>query len=394
MCIAALSILLQGCKVLLPAHSNSNARVGESVNIQMLKWDAVEKGYKEDYLKAFKLKDFPAEPKPPQSFKPQVVPLVALAASAAVGFAVDYVQQQLKQEADLYQAQFGNTLADDQFWMLTQQGNAGKMTTYTTHQQTHSVVARLETNTPIATGVGIATKLETDMISSLDATNEVSKTFESYQQRYFGFQVTRKVKDDPMAFNLVCGIAPTHDQQLFRVAPLYFQTRKAKAKVLSDQWWTWPMFWTWGGKLTKTPEHHLNTKVDIEMDGYWKDKDQTMKINKLAILSLKFDGYDISSQKQNAAAPTEKAPPAQPNPIRAKDGTIKQAVSGFLVSVPVSLDPEGKPITSGEKLDALGTFTVKATVTESDASNAKQDLEQAAKWVSEQKPAILNLLPK
>lgn len=88
------------------------------------------------------------------------------------------------------------------------------------------------------------------------------------------------------------------------------------AATLSDQWWTWPLFWTWAGKIAKVPGHHINSNVDIEIDGYWKDKDQTMN------------------------------------------------------------------------------FTLKAMVTERDTSNAKQNLEQAAKWVSRQKPAILNVLPK
>lgn len=312
----------------------------------------------------------------------------AAVASALVGFAVDFVQQQLKNEAELYQAQFGTTVPDEKFWMLTT-NLSGRATTFKVHKATHSLVTTKEKKTPKG-GATQEEEIETDRTSSVDETEEVTKTVGHYSPHYFGFRMRRYVKNEKLpAFELVCGIAPTTDGTMLRVAPLFFQTRKAMAKVLSDEWWTIPFFWTWAGKLVSVPGNHLNTSVDVEIDGYWVDKDQTAKITKLAIIPMKFDGYDISNKK-----PADPKATSEPSPIRVSDGTLKQSASGFFAPVPISLDPEGKPITEKEDMPYLGNFTIKINVTESDPSNAKQDLEQAAKWVSEQKPNVVGLVPK
>lgn len=365
-----------GCKVLLPAHPNSNARKGEAVRIEMLGLDDM-RSYAQDYQIAFDGQRLPESLPVKQQNK--VLPLVAAAAaSAVVGFAVDYVQKELKDEASLYEAQFGTTIAEDKFWVYGTNNPSEEVS------RIQTAVKTLKTESKTV-GTNQEPTVTTD--TTVSEERKQSTYLQRFIQNYYGFRVSRSVPDTTNAFVLVCGIAPSSDQQLFKIAPLYLETEKAKAKVLGDVWWTYLLPWVWPGKFIKTDGHHIDTKVDIEIDGYWKDKDQQLKITKLAAIPLNFQGYDIGTPIPLTAS-------GQRAGTTNKVGKLKTTASGWLLSVPFSLDAAGKPVLAGESSPFAGAFTLKATVTEKDPSNAKQGLEQASELVGQQKQTILEQIPK
>jgi hypothetical protein len=155
---------------------------------------------------------------------------------------------------------------------------------------------------------------------------------------------------------------------MFKVVPLSFVARKAKAKVLSDEWFSWVMVLPMAGKLIRDPGHEIDVDFDLEIEGYWKGKDQRLQVAKLAQIKWRFPSYDIA------------------NPTKLEfgdaDAPVPTSASGWLVSVPVSLDTAGKPV-------GRGTFSIKATVTERDRSNAKKYLEAGADFLAEQKPKLV-----
>ena len=150
---------------------------------------------------------------------------------------------------------------------------------------------------------------------------------------------------------------------------------KSRAKVLSDEWWTWPLFWTWPGKIIETAGNEIDSTLDLTIDGYWRDSNQEIKIQRMASIPIKFTGYSLADQKV----------------IRAGDGTLTRKPSGFFGAPPISVGPDGKAIP--EQLNT-GTFSVKVVVTEKDNSNAKQRLEDAADFVSKQKDTIIERIKK
>jgi hypothetical protein len=158
---------------------------------------------------------------------------------------------------------------------------------------------------------------------------------------------------------------------MFRIAPLFFQTRRAKAKVLADEPWTWlpPMLF---GKLFRTGGHEIDTTIDIRIDAFWRGKDQLLHTSTVAAETIKFTSYDI-----------KRTPAICMHACSEKPG----GASGWLVPVPVSYDERGQPIGDG-------TFTLKVLVTERDKSNAKRFLEQGATYLKDHKTDIINWLPR
>src|SRR5207249_919812 len=131
------------------------------------------------------------------------------------------------------------------------------------------------------------------------------------------------------------------------------------------------------------------SKVDLTVDGYWKDRDQSLKVTKIAAMSLNFDGYDIASPE-----PLTVSGDVPTGSFYKKAGKLSSTASGWLLAAPFSLDPNGHPVAAGQLEPYAGTFAIKAVVTESDPSNAKQRLEDAAELVGKEKEKIVALIPK
>ena len=311
----AILVISSGCKVLIPAHKNSDARKGEKVQIKLIDLQSVSKvpDFEDQYEKAFGFKPGDAAN---SKFAIAAAPIVA----AAAGFVMDYVSKQLAEEAKQYEAQFGDTLYDDKFW-------------------------------------------ETES-----------------QQSYYGLEITRSVEGEPAAYRLVCGIAPTSDKQLLVMKPLIFQTKKAKAKVVGNGPASYLAIYP---HIFKKPGKEINSSVDFTITGYFRDTDQKMKTVPMGAFSFKFPGYDISTApilKWGVAAGEKGV------------GEISHQSSGVFDTAPFSygLDEKGKPVPAVKK--PFGVFSVTVSVTETDTSNAKENIEKIGKLVSEQKPKVLELV--
>jgi hypothetical protein len=400
--------LLSGCSVFLPAHTHSDQSKGEQVIVRMLSIAELQtnKAFKADYKEAFSVE----LPKAPAQKK--VVPLIAAAAATAiVGFAVDYVQKEFTNEATRYQAQFGSTIVEDNFWL----GPTPTATTTDLTSQKHTVKRENATHGDASKGDNWTTN-ETLVDETVFTKEEVAK-FSEGKQNYGGFEISRDVEIkgcEKEAFHLICGIAPSADGQMLRIAPLQFRTSYSKAKVLSDQWGWWFLPTAWIGKLFRTTGHEIDTEVNVEIDAYWKGKDQTMNITKVAGFDMKFPSYDIAAQKfLRRSVRREKAPETdadristakQPQVGNPRDSSkskragefqndipneahLSTPASGWLVGLPRSYDASGQ-------LVGTGTFSLKALVTERDKSNAKKYLEEAGKLIAESKSKVTDAVKK
>jgi hypothetical protein len=373
-------ITTSGCSVFLPAHTNSNVREQERVVIRLLDRKEVETNYKAQYEQAFG-KDVLSE----QMGSNKLAPFAA-AASIAVGFAVDYVKKQLEQEATLYEAQYSSTLVDDKFW--TQKPEIKdvfiKKTTKTT---------RRKSNTELESDL----KLDPPITEVTEETSSSQASFGSgnatQSQRYFGIELTRTAKCPLLAgveeskkeadgscyvpaSKIVYGLRSSSDNQMFRIAPIYFESRYAKAKVPSDELFWWLAPWTWPGKFAKNSGHSIDIDVALEIDGYWRGKDQHLNVDKVAAIQTKIAGYDL-----------DKRPTLTPN-----NGLGGGQAGGWLLGVPVSFKPDGTPATGSN--NESGTFAVKILVTERDTSNSKKLLEQGAEIISKEGSRLMEEIQK
>jgi|ERR1017187_5710084 hypothetical protein len=308
-----LVLFCTSCKIFIPAHRNSNWRNGEQVQIELIDLETAraDADFSTNYKAAFGFN--PGDQNEP-TFAIAAAPIIA----AAANFALDYVAKALQDEAKLYTAQFGDTIADSHFWLI----EAGKP-----------------------------------------------------QPNYYGVRITRDIVDSKgrrtNAYKLVCGFCPTPDGRLITMKPLIFSTHKAKAKVIGNGPASMFAVYPW---IFNHPNNQINSTVDFKIDGYFKDKDQFMKVIPMGAFSFKFPAYDLSSAKELTAAATN------------KNNRIPAQSSGFLDTAPFSIDPDGKAFV---QVNFTGSFTMKATVTEADTSNAQQNIEKLGELVSQQKQAII-----
>jgi len=341
---------------ILPRHPDSNFRDGEEVRIDMLDLEAMRQ-YEDSYKAAFKV------PLPSLSNQVEESAILSGAAAMIVGYAVKYAQKELSKEATLYEAQFSQAAAKDGFW---QQSPAVK--TFTTTSQKAIATFNDKWNGETWT--------EQSRSRTRTETQEVVKSPSlAVTQSYYGIRVARRVgggdwSTKAPAFELVYGLHPSVDQQMFQVVPLELRIERAKAKVLSDKWFTWILPWAWFSKLIRVPGHEIGIDIALQIDAYWRDAAQVQQIQTVAALETKISAYDLDRK------PT----------LRAGSG-LPENGPGWLVGVPVSHGPDGTPV-------GLGTFVVKATITERDTSNAKQYLEDAAQLIGANEEGIKKLLIK
>lgn len=226
--------LTSGCKIFIPAHSNSNCRQGERVSIELI---TTEQALTNDQFVANYQIAFGHKPGDVPTTK--AIPLLAPLAAAAVGMAVDYVKKSLDEEAKLYVAQFGTTIGDDKFWHM---GGDGP------------------------------------------------------EVHYVGMNVKRDLVDSKgrviNAYNLLCGFCPTFDKHFITVKPLVFSTHKAKAKVVGDGILAWlPAAYP---KIFLKPGHEIDSSAEFNIDGYFKDQSQQMQIIPMGAFKFKFPSYSLS----------------------------------------------------------------------------------------------------
>ena len=102
--------------------------------------------------------------------------------------------------------------------------------------------------------------------------------------KYYGFEIVRNAKryndegQNEKVFKIVYGFHED-DKGIFWAAPLYFQTKKTKAKVSS-----------WGSS------HKINTKVELALDAVWIDGQQKYHKENIAKFDpLMIKEYEIDS---------------------------------------------------------------------------------------------------
>lgn len=319
----------------IPAQSNSNFRVPDKLNISLISFDQInDKNNFDQNLEFITNYDaaFPGKLMPnvldPSTHQPvghkAILPALILAPVAATVIAgvAGYISQSVSNEAGLYQEKLSGNVQDDTFLKRT-----------------------------------------SDPINVL------------YSMSYCGFKVTRDVKISKTvttnAFTLICGIAPTADGELFRVKPLVFKTSWAGAKIVGGGLLSWLVLYP---HLFLSPDHKMNSQIDISFDGFFRGKDQTLQHMPMGAFSFKVSGYDISAHKT----------------LDVGSKTIPSEASGFLVSAPLSYSSKPGDSSAGVTVTSTkaGNIDLTVTVTESDASNAKANILKIGQLVAQEAPQI------
>jgi hypothetical protein len=114
-------ISLSGCAVFMPPHPNSNFRENETVEIEILTCNQLSTelinldknlslATTYDSIFGSQCQDSYKDEARKEEFAP-----LAVLASAAVGAAIDFPEKKLAKEATLYEAQWGQEIAKDDF---------------------------------------------------------------------------------------------------------------------------------------------------------------------------------------------------------------------------------------------------------------------------------------
>lgn len=303
--------LFSGCSILPPPSKNSFTKKDEVTGINMLTKDQIEQSeYKDDWCKAFGavLDSCPLEkPAVTTVLPPDHTTMSFLGTetivTAGVTLAVSAIGKTVKKAAKNHLQQFAAKTFGTDFWINP----------------------------------------------------DTSKT--ALQQKYYGFEVLRKngkTKDD--YYKLVYGIATDPDGYMW-VAPIYFQTQKAKAKV--------------SGFSLKP---RLNSTVELSIDSVWVDAKKKYHYKTIAPLTpLAIKKYNLKEQTIFRASCSDKD--NKDNKCKPLKGT---------------LDPfMGVPVSSGSNKGETGTFWISALVTESDAGKAEKHLTSIADSIKDSEEDIV-----
>lgn len=281
LCLLVCLAPLLSCSLFMPGHSRSSCVSGERVEIGLITTESLSKPgfFTDEYTQADFEADYHAAfdtalPREHHARGPSAYVDGGVAATAAVGFLVDYVKARIEEESDRYRAQYSSQVASDQFWV-----DAGK--------RKPSVV---------------------------------------------GFRIRRYWGDNILASEIVVGLCLSADGAMFRVCPLSFQLSAAKAKVLSDEWRWAPMPTAWIRYAMGSTGHEVAVSLGIEMTGYWVETKKDfwgnskpiMHVEKLAALDLRLPDYDL-----------EKTPRLRVSQDGGANKLVKQ-LSGWLLAPPVS----------------------------------------------------------
>lgn len=370
-CLVFLSFVISGCTVtsgLLPAHSNSFFKEKERVEVEFLTKDDIKQGK----LEYYRMKDggcqrdsilYSARFKNAfgvdvDEAETQRAGAAAWAASYLAGLAIDAVASQLQQEATLYEAQFGKTQAYDDFWIWDAEDYETSLTLEETIEKQFKLDGKKYNEKGQEDEKNGKENLEGKFSQGIRTETRREVKSPKLKQKYWGVRIRRTVRgpdlvnakdctpsnsDNATAFELVLGIAPSRDQQMFRIAPLLFWTPLAKAKVLSNEYWSWlpPMIL---GKLYGSPGSEIDSNVTVQIQAYWRGSDQQLHTSTVGTIPLNFTSYDIEKREVLAAGkPSE-----------------------WLLAVPVSYKANGVPAPSGGSSSgtSLGTFSIKVSVVE------------------------------
>lgn len=321
----ASALLLTGCV----GHQNSYSYKDHDAEVTLLTKEQLEQyavthypgntDLTKDYAARFN-EVFPPDPnKKINSFDPVTGAAIA---SLLAGLVVDTVKTEMEKEAKKYEQQFTAWTEDPNFWEYTVETNKLKIT-----------------------------------------------------QKYYGFAMSRWSKEAPRGTNatsvpamriVVAMKVNKDDPRFLQLTPLFFQTKKAMAKIASGS-----------GKLT--------SRVRIALEASFVDKGLNMRLNEtLGIADWEVSNYDLNETEQFF--------------FRNKDYRAGNPyITGVFASPPISYldeDLDAKPdVISMHPIPKANTnratpIRVTVQVTERDETKAAEYIERAAKFLADKKGAI------
>jgi hypothetical protein len=233
--VIALAIIVgwaSACKVILPAHSRSEATETASIGLRGLSGDELL-----DKWGSRLADDTRKRIRDAVAYVPPDVRGLSDPLSTAVGMAGDYIRDTLLQEADRYTATYDTTTAVDGFWTVAD----GKPA----------------------------------------------------RQHIFGFELVRRVRgDEDPALELVCAILPSSDHSAFSIEPVLLRVNRSKAKVLSYQlkdWYTTPWIW-----LLRSGSS-VDISIRIQVEALWTSSDNGSSQSSLCDVTLPIGSVDLDA---------------------------------------------------------------------------------------------------
>jgi hypothetical protein len=353
--VLSLSLMTQaGCAVFFPGDRNSFDRVNERVSLHLLSVKTMETRSCNNELPQDVCDRFHTET---GALKPEFAFVAAAPiAAAAAGLALNYIQQQLKQEASTYRAQFVGQTTRGNFW---QPGPKYDITT------------------------GLLNVIPT----------------------YWGFELVRETKDhsqqnelkaDNVAFRLICQFRFFPEHTAFQIKAVYLLVNSAKAKVLSPSYF---LPWTWDAYIPpKLPSETVDEQISIQMNSAWIDDAQKEQLDQIASFMIPITGNNIDKPAVRLACKPRLSLLGARDASDPKSQCLPPGASGILQSVPRSLSIGSKttPVPCNNLGDdgdiGCGVFSLKVTVTESNPSKAPQLLENAATEIGSHQQQIINYI--
>lgn len=359
---ALLLILLalsSGCTILLPAHTKSNEKADEKFYISYLNrddycrkgadgiengehgieikefWDNYSAAYgadakakqcDENNILSLKKKVGPCIKKEKEEQNLLVAPIVATAAVAAVGLATDYIKGKMEEEKSLYTAQYSAKKNDDGFWT-------------------------------------VANKAVQKEMCFLEDGREGTQNIIVYglSPNYIGFKAARDInkKGTKNAAEFYYGFKQSSDQRFMQIRPLSVSIPYAKAKVLSNELFTWIPPVPLAMKLFKIPDETIDLELATTMEAYWIGNNSSFDGPKtIASFKTNINGYSMNS--------TPKLVPKDLN-----------TDAGWLLAPPISGD-----INSYNDRDKIGNTRLTLSVIERDTSEATKIIDTGQEWLS------------
>lgn len=361
------STLCSGCALLLPGHTNSNERVGEKVSLEMLKCSDLindeRKIFAKNYYKTFSadksdnkdiekksddfLKESCSNPSNKRFVKYEyeeeckvdtveadALP-VAAAASMAIGLATDFIKSKMEEEKTLYTAQYSARLLDDSFWVYKYEGPKS--------------------------GQDKPKKCKTP--DGKDGLQSIKK-IHYFEANYIGFRFIRFINNKATTLSDHAtigyyGFKPSSDGNFFEIKPLYFHMNFAKAKILSNQAYTWLLPHTLLIKPFKISQNSVDVEIGVDMESYSLNKDLEFDGPKtIAAFKTNISGYNMTDRPE-------------------LDANSLQSDPGWLLAPPTPTDEGEYSYGKG-----VGNFKLNIKVTERDTSEATKILEVSDDWVS------------
>lgn len=232
----ALAGLLTGCSVVFPSHRNSYDLRGEQVALRMLDGRQLCARRDEILSRPAGIDIYPecqqADPTT-RALPALLAPLAVQATSSAIRF----LAARLEAESRRYEAQFGQRIAVDEFWL-----RGGEF-----HHRGFELVRT----------------------------------------------TSRNARPESPAFHLVAVFEPSMDRTVLLVKPVYAWNQSAKAKVLARHWSIVSWF-DWFTKATNDVE----MRIDVSMDEIYITKKGEAKTAKLGAMTFEIPGYSLDDSRE------------------------------------------------------------------------------------------------